>query len=217
MNDLTVDKDWFAGAIQDRRVRIALAAFLALVVLLVWWLLRGGGGVLGGGDDEEPTTPTGPHTDALIIPDIDLDAPLLTIQMHGEVLTPPSDTDAVGWWDGSAKPGARSGRTIVTGHTVHTGGGVMNRLAEVDEGDKVQVRIDGEMLRFEATKVETYPREYVDTHAEQLLGQKRGDNQLVLITCADWEGTEYQSNVFVYAKPLATKAARDEAERVLGS
>lgn len=205
MNDLTVDKEWFAGAIRDRRVRVALAALLAIVLLLVFLLLRDGAGVLAGGGGD-PGEPTPPGSDALIIPDIDLDAPLLTIQMEGEVLTPPSDTDAVGWWDGSAKPGARSGRTIVTGHTVHTGGGVMNRLAEVKVGDPVRLRRDGKVLSFVATEVRTYPREYVDTHAEELLGQKRGRNELVLITCVDWVGTDYQSNVFVYATPVTKRA-----------
>ena len=62
----------------------------------------------------------------LIAPEIGLRAPILPIEIAPDgVLSPPSDVHDVGWWQRSAKPGATTGQTLITGHTVHTGGGVI--------------------------------------------------------------------------------------------
>src|SRR5689334_1245962 len=77
-----------------------------------------------------PTDPT-----LLIVPSIKLRAPIIPIEIDPDgVLHPPADVHEVGWWERSAKPGAADGQTLVTGHTVHTGGGVMNQLGEMRPG-----------------------------------------------------------------------------------
>ena len=50
-----------------------------------------------------------------------LDAAVVPVRVSTDaVLDPPSDYREVGWWTGSAEPGAGSGQTVLTGHTVHT-------------------------------------------------------------------------------------------------
>lgn len=138
--------------------------------------------------------------DALIVPTIGLNASLVDIEMAGDgVLTPPEDYTEVGYWDASALPGARSGQTVVTGHTVHTGGGVMNRLADVVTGDPLQIRYDGELVDYRVRKVVTLTKAEVAAQAEDLFGQDRRKGRLVLVTCTDWDGADYQSNVIVFA------------------
>src|SRR5690348_4823575 len=83
-----------------------------------------------------PSVPT-----LLIVPSISLRSPIVPIGVDAAgVLTPPADVSEVGWWRGSAKPGALTGQTLITGHTVHTGGGVMNRLGDLRPGAVVQVK-----------------------------------------------------------------------------
>lgn len=138
--------------------------------------------------------------DALIVPTIGLNAAMIDIDLDpGGVLTPPGDYTEVGYWDGSAAPGAGSGQTVVTGHTVHTGGGVMNRLADVADGDPVQIRFDGELVDYRVRKVITLSKAQVAEKAVALFGQDRRSGRLVLVTCTDWDGAEYQSNVIVFA------------------
>ena len=118
------------------------------------------------------------------------------------VLSPPSDVSEVGFWQRSAVPGALEGQTVITGHTVHTGGGVMNELGELGKGDDVRVRFDGEFTSYEVTEVETLTRAEVAEQAYDLFAQDREEGRLVLVTCTDWDGSVYQSNIIVYAEPL---------------
>lgn len=145
--------------------------------------------------------------DAIVVPSIDLDAPLVPIAKVGDVLTPPGDTDQVGWWDLSAEPGARSGQTVVTGHTVHTGGGVMNRLGDLEPGDVVQVRDEGRLVDYRATRVEVLSKAELAAAADELFGQDRGRGRLVLVTCTDFVDGEYLSNIVVIARPVRGSAA----------
>src|SRR3954468_12629318 len=64
----------------------------------------------------------------LVVPALKIRAPIEPIQVDHGVLDPPHNPRDVGWWRQSARPGATHGQTVLTGHTVHTGGGVMDRL-----------------------------------------------------------------------------------------
>ena len=55
------------------------------------------------------------------------------------VLTPPSDPQELGWWADGARPGDPRGSALVTGHTVSTGGGALDDLEDLDEGDRILV------------------------------------------------------------------------------
>ena len=141
----------------------------------------------------------------LIVRSLDIRAPILPIALEGTTLTPPSDARTVGWWTGSARPGARHGNTVITGHTVHTGGGEMDHLGTLRPGALVQVRTPAGLMNYRATKVFDYTKAQLAAHALDLFDQGRKHNRLVLITCTGWTGTEYTSNTIVFAKPLGVR------------
>jgi LPXTG-site transpeptidase (sortase) family protein len=139
----------------------------------------------------------------LIVPAIDLEAPIIPISVDADrVLHPPADVHEVGWWRGSAKAGSPTGQTLITGHTVHTGGGVMNRLGDLRPGAVIQVRTRLGVVDYRATKIFVYTKDELAKHANDLFGQKREHNRLVLVTCTGWTGSEYTSNIIVFADPL---------------
>lgn len=152
---------------------------------------------------DSPAKPT-----QLVVPAIGLRAPIVPIEVAPDgVLTPPVDVSQVGWWKRSARPGSTSGQTLVTGHTVHNGGGVMDRLGEVRPGELVQIRTPKGTVDYRATKVFVYTRAELAEHADQLFGQKRKNNRLVLVTCTAWDGKEYDANIIVFADPLGVRTS----------
>ncbi|WP_123228371.1 class F sortase [Nocardioides marmoriginsengisoli] len=154
------------------------------------------------------------NPELLIVPAIKLRAPIIPISMVLEggvnVLHPPEDYREVGWWKSSAKPGSPSGQTLLTGHTVHTGGGVMNKLGELRPGAAVQIKTKRGTVEYLTTKVFVYTRAQLAKHSEELFSQDRPDNRLVLVTCTGWTGSEYTSNIIVFATPLGVRKNDDE-------
>lgn len=137
----------------------------------------------------------------LVVPTLDLRAEVVPIEVETSgVLHPPEDVDEVGWWRRSAKPGSAHGPTLLTGHTVSTGGGVMDRLGDLRRGDRVVVRTPEGRLTYETTKVEVLSRAEIAAARHDLFG-RRGPSRLVLVTCTDWDGRVYESNVVVTARP----------------
>jgi LPXTG-site transpeptidase (sortase) family protein len=149
------------------------------------------------------------NPELLIVPAIKLKAPIIKISMVSEngvnVLHPPSDYHEVGWWQSSAKPGSPSGQTLVTGHTVHTGGGVMNRLGDLRPGAEIQIKTKRGTVEYLTTKVFVYTKDQLSKHSKELFSQDRPDNRLVLVTCTGWTGTYYTSNIIVFATPLGVR------------
>lgn len=160
---------------------------------------------LGTGSLYEPLAAPAKPT-RLIVPDIALRAPIIPIEVRPDgVLKPPTDVDEVGWWRRSARPGSTSGQTLVTGHTVHSGEGVMNRLGEVRPGALIQIETPRGTVDYRATKIFVYTRAELAEHARKLFGQHRNDGRLVLVTCTAWNGTEYESNIIVFADQLGVR------------
>jgi LPXTG-site transpeptidase (sortase) family protein len=142
----------------------------------------------------------------LSMPTLHVTAPVVPIQMVDRALDPPRDYHEVGWWLDSAKPGAAGGQTVITGHTVHTGGASMNRLADLRQGDLVDVISKRGTMRYVIRQKRVYSKAELARHAQELFGQDHGRGRLVLVTCTDWDGVEYESNVVVFAKPLGAPA-----------
>ncbi|QWZ10591.1 class F sortase [Nocardioides panacis] len=118
------------------------------------------------------------------------------------VLDPPRDYRQVGWWDRSAEPGADSGQTVITGHTVHTGGGSMDHVGRLHAGQKVDVVTRAGTMRYAVSDVRVLSQAALARSAPRLFGQGRGAGRLVLVSCTDWNGGSYDSNVVVLARPL---------------
>ncbi|QIK74294.1 class F sortase [Nocardioides piscis] len=137
----------------------------------------------------------------LELPTLGVEAPVLPIEMNtAGVLTPPADVDSVGWWQRSAKAGARRGQILVTGHTVRVGDGALDEIGTLESGDEVVLRAGGKPIRFRTTEVFTYTRDEVAENAVELFGQDGGRGDLVLVTCTDWNGEAWESNIIVRAE-----------------
>lgn len=142
------------------------------------------------------TTPGSPTR--VIIPVQDINVPVVPIQTAAGVLTPPSNPQELGWWAGGAKPGAKTGSALITGHTVHTGGGALDNLNDLRLGNEVIVLTDHGKLTYRVIHVVDFTKGNLADSAQRLFSQeKRG--RLVLITCSDWNGVQYLSNTVVTA------------------
>jgi LPXTG-site transpeptidase (sortase) family protein len=75
---------------------------------------------------------------------------------------------------------------------------VLERLEELRVGDPVIVRSDGTAVEFEVADVEVMSRAELTERAETLFDQD-GAARVLLITCEDWDGTDWRSNVVVQA------------------
>jgi LPXTG-site transpeptidase (sortase) family protein len=137
----------------------------------------------------------------VVIQRLRMDAPVVPISTIGNALTPPSDPQLLGWWAAGARPGARTGSALVTGHTVHTGGGAMDNLERMRPGDRVTVYTGRGIIPYDVRSVEIFNKGSVAQHAQRLFSQEVS-GRLVLVTCEDWDGTRYLSNVVVVARPV---------------
>jgi LPXTG-site transpeptidase (sortase) family protein len=120
-------------------------------------------------------------------------------------LVPPSDYTTVGWWAGGPAPGSDEGTAIITGHTVHTGGGAFDELGQLRPGDRVVVARPRRDLEYVVARVTSYEKGTLATHAARVFSLD-SEGRLALVTCGDWNGETYLSNVVVIAtnpRPLA--------------
>lgn len=194
-----------AGSPADRRRwgSVAVAVVLAiLAAALLYFTIHHRPGADDGAQDPTPQVfrPTGYR---LVVRSLNISAPIVGIDMTPQrALNPPSNPREVGWWRASAKPGASTGQTIVAGHTVHTGGGQFDHIGSIKKGAEIQIVRKKRTEVYVATKVVTLTKKQVSDQAKKLFGQHRPTNRLVLITCGNWTGREYLTNIFVYAKPV---------------
>lgn len=185
--------------------------------LLAWFLQAPGAGVAAGArtppaasitpETGTPATPVRARwvpgaPRRVLIPALHVAAPVLPVKAPGGTLVPPSDPQELGWWAGGARPGAARGSALVTGHTVHTGGGALDDLETLHRGDPVTVRTDHGAISYAVQRVAVYSKGALAHHAGQLFSQEV-PGRLVLITCEDWDGERYLSNVVVIATPTS--------------
>jgi LPXTG-site transpeptidase (sortase) family protein len=133
---------------------------------------------------------------------LQVSAPVVAISADQGSLTPPSNPQKLGWWSGGARPGARLGSAVITGHTVHTGGGAFDNLSQLQPGDAVGVTTSQGQLSYRVTAVTTYRKQSLAKNATHVFDQTV-PGRLVLITCEDWNGKVYLSNAVVIAQRVA--------------
>ncbi|WP_445256787.1 class F sortase [Nocardioides aurantiacus] len=142
----------------------------------------------------------------LVVPALGVRAPITPIEVSPSgVLDPPEDVDVVGWWKRSMRPGATRGQTVLTGHTVHTGGGVLDDLGDLRPGQVVRVVTPQGAMVYRTTRVVTLSKAELAERSQSLFGQERNRTRLVLITCTDWNGSDFESNVVAFARPLGVR------------
>jgi len=150
-----------------------------------------------------PTSPVpvpGVRPDTVVVPALDVSAAVSPISLADGALTPPADPQQVGWWSQGARPGASTGSAVLTGHTVHTGGGAFDDLETLTPGDDVIVRSGRGALTYDVVAVQVLGKGDLARRSAEIFRQD-GPSRLVLITCEDWDGTTYLSNVVVTARP----------------
>ena len=134
----------------------------------------------------------------LLVPSLHVDAPVIPISAPGGVLLPPGDPQTLGWWSAGARPGAATGGALITGHTVHTGGGAFDDLDTMKPGELVRVQTPRGVLDYAVSQVTIYRKSTLARDAERIFSQSV-PGRLVLITCEDWNGSGYDSNAVVVA------------------
>lgn len=139
--------------------------------------------------------------DRITLPTLGISAPVLSIRAQGGSLIPPKDPRQVGWWSDGAQPGARKGSAVITGHTVHSGGGAFDDIDMLRPGATIVVNTSRGALKYEVTKITTYRKQALARHAAKVFDQSV-PGRLVLITCEDWDGTAYLSNAVIFAKRI---------------
>ena len=198
---------------------LGMLGLLLVAAGLVWWIVRSGPAaplpesstrspgvgsstvVAGHPRPEAEPAPRLPGDPVrLQIPAIDVDAPVEPILAPGGVLTPPADPQVLGWWADGARPGEPRGSALVTGHTVHTGGGALDELEDLDAGDTIRVRSPRQQTSYAVADIEILSKGELKEKAELLFSQAV-PGRLVVVTCEDWNGEEYLSNVVVTATP----------------
>jgi LPXTG-site transpeptidase (sortase) family protein len=145
----------------------------------------------------------GAYTYRVRIPRIGVDAPVVAIQANeNRVLDPPRDPSVVGWWSDGAAPGETRGSAVMVGHTVRNqGGGVFDDMGDLSRGDAIEVDESDSTLSYRVKSINVLSKEEVARDAEEIFAQS-GAARLVIITCDDWDGSAWRSNIVTVATPV---------------
>lgn len=145
------------------------------------------------------------------VPRLDVDARVLPISGQGGELVPPVDPQVLGWWQEGRRVGAAAGAAVITGHTVHTGGGALDELGTLRRGDTFTVVTEAGAIVYLVRWQHDYPTSELAARAHRLFGQ--GDfHRLLLVTCSGWNGHGYDNSSVVLARPVFARV-RNEGPR----
>ena len=142
----------------------------------------------------------GVRPEVVVVPALGVRALVSPIDSEDGALTPPTDPQRLGWWTGGARPGADTGAAVLTGHTVHTGGGALDDLEDLVRGDRVLVQSGARQVAYDVSSVRVLSKDELARESTDVFARS-GPGRLVLVTCEDWDGTAYRSNVVVTARP----------------
>jgi LPXTG-site transpeptidase (sortase) family protein len=131
-----------------------------------------------------------------------VDSVVVRISGANGTLLPPSDPQELGWWQEGHVPGSEHGSAVLTGHTVHTGGGALDHLDALLPGDQVRVQTVAGSITYLVTTTTEYDKAALADHAHKLF-RRYGPSRLVLVTCSQWNGVDYDANTVVLAIPVA--------------
>lgn len=143
--------------------------------------------------------------DQVVVPRLGVRSAVVPISGDTGVLLPPADPQLLGWWREGAVPGAARGSAVLTGHTVHTGGGAFDHLRALVAGDRVRVRTTRGTIAYAVVDVHVYTKRALARSSDQVF-RLTGPGRLVLVTCSDWNGVDYDTNTVVTAQPVRSTA-----------
>lgn len=136
------------------------------------------------------------------IPDIEVDAPIIPLQVgESGVLLPPARNDIAGWWKDGPEPG-ESGPAVIAGHVdSHTGPAVFFRLPDLPPGAQVFIdRADRTTAVFTTYRLERHSKDEFPTDA---VYGSTSNAEIRIITCGgDFDDTNdrYLANVIAFAR-----------------
>ena len=138
-----------------------------------------------------PVVPTRLHLGAI-------NAPVVPATLDGSTLTPPDDPQVLGWW--GKRVGSVHGTTLLTGHTVHDGGGTFDDLEHTPPGARAHLNSHS----YKVTSVRVISKASLAQRASTLFA-RTGPPKLVLVTCENYNPAtgHYASNVVVTLTPVA--------------
>jgi hypothetical protein len=138
----------------------------------------------------------------LTIGALKVDAPVDPVGVGADRgLAVPDDPQRLGWWMGSALPGAARGTVLVAGHvdTARDGRGALFALAKLAVGSRIEVRAGGRVFAYRTVARRTYQKEKLPRD----LFRADTSPRLALVTCGgSFADGVYSHNVVVYAEPL---------------
>lgn len=160
-------------------------------------------------DDEPAAEPaTNPvaeisGTFSVRIPQLGVTAPVVPITMSVDrVLEPPRDPAVVGWWSEGAGPGASEGSAVLVGHSTRAGsGGAFDDVGALSSGDTIEVEGADDKLAYRVESNEVVSKDDLARRAQEIFNQS-GPGRLVVITCEDWDGSVWRSNIVTIATPV---------------
>lgn len=154
-----------------------------------------------------PTKPAGSRTrtvagvpTSLQVPRLQVDSRVVPISGNSGELLPPDNPQEIGWWMQGPKPGSATGTAVLTGHTVHYGGGAFDHLSFLKVGDHFTVKTDHGSIRYVITHLHKYETGTLADVASRLF-LLTGPPRVLLVTCSGWNGHIYLENTVVTGVP----------------
>ncbi|MGI9595799.1 MAG: class F sortase [Acidimicrobiales bacterium] len=140
---------------------------------------------------------------AVRIPDIGLEATILSVGVDEENQFAVPAADTVGWYKYGSAPG-NSGSAVLAAHVDYGGrAGAFFNLGDLKVGEILEVEmLDGAVLRYRVRDNVLYDKQ--ELPADELF-RKDGEAVLTLITCGgtfDHDRRSYRGNVVVTAEPI---------------
>jgi sortase A len=158
---------------------------------------------------KEPTpATTGTPPDRIVIPAIDLDAPVIVVGWHVEQIKGAAasvwdvpDQRAAGWLKTSA-PAGQPGNTVLDGHH-NIRGQVFKQLVDLKPNDAIDLYAGGTVYRYAVTEKHILrdrdqPMPVRIANAQWI--QPTTDERLTLVTC--WPFTNNTHRLIIVARPL---------------
>jgi LPXTG-site transpeptidase (sortase) family protein len=74
-------------------------------------------------------------------------------------------------------------------------------MGDLSSGDAIEVEAADATLSYRVQSIDVLSKEEVARNAEKIFAQS-GTGRLVLITCEDWDGKAWRSNIVTIAAPV---------------
>jgi LPXTG-site transpeptidase (sortase) family protein len=74
-------------------------------------------------------------------------------------------------------------------------------MGDLSSGDAIEVEAADAALSYRVRSIDVLSKEEVARDAEEIFAQS-GAGRLVLITCEDWDGKAWRSNIVTIAAPV---------------